>query len=143
MLDKLKKLYNKYLPLFLNREIITYAVAGVLTTLVNLGVYRLFRKAFLMEAYTANAIAWIAAVSFAYIVNNFWVFRQRWVNFLDEFYKVVKFFAARMLSLIVEMLGLYIFYTVMNINDMIVKVFMAIVVIILNYLLSKFFIFKK
>lgn len=127
----------------MNRETTTYAIAGVLTTLVNLGVYRLFRKAFFVEAYTSNSIAWIAAVSFAYVVNNFWVFRQRYIGFLDEFYKVIKFFVARVISLVVEMVGLYIFYTVMNINDMVVKAIMAIAVIVLNYILSKFFIFIK
>ncbi len=124
-----------------NRETIAYIIAGVLTTIVNFisyeGLYRLG-----IPNLTANAIAWGIAVTFAYIVNKKQVFLSRSETVSEEATKLSKFFGARLITLGVEQLGMYVFIEVFGLYRLLVKAAIAIVVIILNYLFSKIFIFK-
>ncbi len=125
-----------------NRETITYIIAGVLTTIVNFisyeGLYRLG-----MENLTANAIAWFIAVIFAYIVNKKQVFLSKSKSVKDEAGKVSKFFGARLITLVVEQAGMYIFVDVLGFYRLLVKFIIAIIVTVLNYLFSKIIIFNK
>lgn len=135
---KLKELFHK----FVNRETIAYVVAGVLTTIVNFisyeGLYRLG-----LNNMTANAMAWVIAVSFAYIVNKNQVFLSKSKDAYDEALKLSKFFGARIITLLVEQGGMYIFVEKLNVYRWLVKGSLAVIVIILNYLFSKLFVFNK
>ncbi len=123
-----------------NRETITYIIAGVLTTLVNFvsyeGLYRLG-----LSNLTANACAWVIAVTFAYFVNKKNVFVSRSANVKDEATMVSKFFGARIITLVVEQLGMYVFVNQLGFYRLAVKVGLAVIVTILNYLFSKLYIF--
>lgn len=143
MNNKVKLFYNKYLSSYVNRETITYGITGVITTLVNYCSYYVCARVVSLDKYVSNMIAWVAAVTFAYLVNNYWVFRSKTQGMKEEFIKIIKFFGARIVSLGVEVLGLFVFYTLLGINDLIVKAFLAIFVIIINYFFSKTFIFNK
>lgn len=136
--DKLMSLYKKVV----NRETIAYAIAGVLTTIVNFvsyeGLYRLG-----VANLTANALAWVIAVTFAYIVNKRGVFLSQSENVKDEASKVSKFFGARIITLLVEQTGMYLFTELVHFNRLIVKACLAVIVIILNYIFSKLYIFNK
>jgi putative flippase GtrA len=125
-----------------NRETITYIIAGVLTTIVNFISYEsLYRLGF--KNLTANAIAWVIAVTFAYIVNKKQVFLSKSNSVNDEARKVSKFFGARLITLGVEQVGMYIFIDVLGFYRLLVKAVIAVIVIILNYIFSKIFIFNK
>jgi len=126
----------------INRETIVYLIAGVLTTLVNLAVYGLLCNIFGIFYLLANVIAWVAAVIFAYIINDLWVFRSNPENLKKEIIKILKFFAARAFSLLIEEAGLFLFVKAAGFNNMVVKAILAVVVIILNYLFSKIYIFN-
>lgn len=139
MNDSLKKLINK----FLNRETVVYAISGVMTTAVNMVTYYLLCYVAVMNHLIANIIAWIIAVTFAYFVNAAWVFRDKRTTLREEFVKMVKFFVARIVSLGVEEGGLLIFVSVLGLNNMAVKAGLAVIVIILNYICSKFFVFNS
>lgn len=141
--NKIKLFYNKYLSSYVNREIITYGITGVLTTLVNYITYFVCARIVLLDKYVSNVIAWVIAVSFAYVVNNYWVFQSKENGMKAEIYKVLKFFGARIVSLGVEVFGLFIFYSLLGLNDLVVKAFLAVFVIIINYFFSKIFIFNK
>ena len=143
MMDKITELYQKYLSKYVNRETITYLISGVLTTIVNYVTYVICSKVFEIDKYMSNIIAWIIAVLFAYVVNDIWVFKSIRNGLVAEIAKIIKFFAARVFSLLVEVLGLYVFTTLMSFNDLIVKAGLAVIVIILNYFFSKLFIFNK
>lgn len=143
MTDKIIELYQKYLSKYVNRETITYLISGVLTTIVNYVTYVICTMVLDIDKYTSNIIAWIIAVLFAYVVNDIWVFKSIRNGLIPEIAKIIKFFAARVFSLLVEVLGLYLFTTLMSFNDLIVKAALAVVVIILNYIFSKLFIFNK
>lgn len=125
-----------------NRETITYAIAGLMTTIVNFvsyeGLYRLG-----IHNLVANALAWLIAVTFAYIVNKINVFRSRSEDVKAEITKVSKFFGARVVTLLIEEAGLLVFTEMIHFPRLLVKAGLAVIVIILNYLFSKLFIFNK
>lgn len=126
----------------INRETIVYLIAGIMTTLVNIFAYGLLCNVFGINYLVANLIAWIFAVIFAYIVNNLWVFRDKSDSLKVEGIKLIKFIVARAFSLLIEEAGLFLLVKVAGFNNMAVKVFLAVVVIVLNYLFSKLYIFK-
>lgn len=135
---KIKSLMKKVI----NRETIAYGIAGVLTTVVNFvsyeGLYDLG-----VPNLTANAIAWVIAVVFAYIVNKKNVFRSRSHTVKDEATKVTKFFGARIITLLIEQTGMYLFTERIPFNRLLVKASLAVIVILLNYVFSKLYIFNN
>ena len=133
------KLWKK----FVNRETITYAIAGVLTTLVNLKTFDIIANKMKVNDLVANIIAWIIAVSFAYLVNNFWVFHSGIGKESKEVEKIFKFFGARLVTLGIEEAGILCFVTWLHFNNMVVKLGLAVIVIIVNYIFSKLYIFNK
>jgi len=134
--------YNEFLGKIINRETITYGIAGALTTIVNFASYEgLYRVG--IPNLTANALAWVIAVTFAYIVNKRNVFVSKSNSIKDEAAKITKFYGARIVTLGVEQLGMYIFIERMGFHRLLVKASLAIIVIILNYIFSKLYIFKN
>ncbi len=133
---------NRIYKMLVNRETITYAIAGVMTTIVNFISYEImYRLAF--SNLNANWIAWVIAVTFAYVVNKWGVFRSKSKTAKDETLKLLKFYGARLVSLGVEQLGIYIFIEQLGIYRWIVKGCLSVIVIILNYIFSKLYIFRK
>lgn len=125
-----------------NRETITYILFGVLTTIVNFLSYEgLFRLG--LSNMTANWMAWIIAVTFAYIVNKWSVFRSRSSNIKEELVKMGKFYGARLVSLGVEQLGMLVFVEVLGFHRWLIKGGLSFIVIVLNYIFSKLYIFTK
>jgi putative flippase GtrA len=124
-----------------NRETISYTVAGVLTTIVNFATYE---GLYIMGIpnLTANAIAWLVAVTFAYVVNKINVFESKSHSLTDELAKITKFFGARLVTLGIEQLGMYIFIDRLGFQHLLVKAAIAVIVIILNYVFSKLYIFN-
>ncbi len=138
-LMKIKNLMDK----FINRETIVYVIAGVMTTAVNMITYYILCYWVRMDHLIANIIAWILAVTFAYFVNAGWVFRDKRTTIKEELSKMVKFFVARLFSLGVEEGGLFLFVNLLHFNNMIVKAGLAVIVIIINYIWSKFYVFNN
>ena len=137
MLEKLKKLDMK--------EIIAYLIVGVLTTVVGLVTYYLATISFLdpnngIELQIANIISWIFAVAFAYFTNRKYVFNSKEPNKLKE---ATKFVVARLVTLGLDMLTMFIMVTILDINDKMSKLVSQVIVIIGNYIISKLIVFKK
>lgn len=133
-----------------NRETIAYIIAGVLTTLVNFISYEGFYRLIMASNYrtedanlNANAIAWIIAVTFAYVVNKRNVFLSKSETIKEELLKIAKFYAARLVTLVIEQLGIYVFIERMGIYRWFVKAALAVFVIVVNYIFSKLCIFNK
>ena len=132
----MKKLINKY------NELIMYGIFGVLTTLINLLTFYVLDKLG-VNVYLNNSIAWVISVLFAFITNKLYVFNSK-----DTSYKIIAkegiaFFLARIFSYFVDMFTIFMIFQVMGINKMIAKIISNVIVIIINYLLSKIIIFKK
>jgi putative flippase GtrA len=136
--DKVKWLFQK----LVNRETITYAIAGTLTTIVNFVSLELL-CGIGIPTLTANAIAWVIAVTFAYLVNKINVFKSTSEDAKDEAKKVTKFFGLRLITLGVEQLGMLIFVVWLGFYRLLVKAFLAVIVIVLNYVFSKLLIFQR
>ena len=139
MVSKLKLVLMKY------REIISYLIVGGLTTVVSLGVYYACVFTFLdpdkpVQLQIANIISWIAAVTFAYFTNRKFVFESKNKNMLKE---AAAFFAARIGTLLMEMGIMFVSVTWLGFNDKIMKLVVQFVIIVANYIFSKFLVFNK
>lgn len=139
----MKNLISRLWKKIFTREIITYLIAGVLTTAVNFAVSYLFYDILKVNENITTAIAWVVAVSFAYVVNNVWVFRQGNEGGKREAVKAGKFFTARLLTLAIEWGGMFWLVTCMEVSFWLVKIPLAVIVTILNYVFSKLFIFIR
>ncbi len=158
------KLVNK----FFTREIITYIIFGVLTTAVNLLTFYIFKKIFIsigwdglfneivpenskiVELFSggsdyldANLIAWVAGVIFAFVTNKLFVFESKSWKPAVAVKEFAGFVGARVFSLGVEMLGMFVMVTLLTWNEFVAKIITGVAVIILNYIFSKLLIFKK
>lgn len=138
-MKKIWELYKKY------EEIINYIIVGGCTTVVSLGsyyacVFTIFdpNNAVLLQA--ANIISWILAVTFAFWANRKFVFKSKSKEVLKEAYK---FYGARLLTLFMEMGLMFLTVTVLHFNDKIMKIVSQILILILNYIISKFLVFIK
>lgn len=123
----------------LGHELIMYVFFGVLTGVVNLGVYFLFSHVLGVYYLFSNVVAWFLSVLFAYVTNRIWVFESNSNNILKE---VFLFFSSRLFSGLVDIGLLYFFVDILNIGDFISKIIVVIIVVILNYLFSKLLVFK-
>lgn len=128
--------YNKI------KEILWYGFFGVLTTLVNIISFYLLDKTG-MNVYINNFIAWFLSVLFAFVTNKLFVFNSKSLDKKVVMKEIFSFFFFRILSLGIDMAGMYICISLMNLGKMISKVLMNVIVIVANYIFSKIFIFKK
>ena len=138
-MEKIKEMYLKY------KEIINYLIFGVLTTVVSLAVYYICVYTFLnpenvVQLQIANIISWVAGVAFAYVTNRKFVFESKEENKLKE---AGKFVTSRITTLLMDMVIMFIGVTLCKFNDKIIKLISQVVVIVMNYLLSKIIVFKK
>ena len=151
------------------RELVLYVVFGVLTTLVNFVVYfpiyyalgsewefLLFGHVAIKSYALASVISWLVAVAFAYVTNKLLVFGSKsWEKKLVV-REVLSFYGARLFSLGVELFGLYLMNDLMGFGrfhltaagheingEDLSKLLMQFVVIALNYVFSKLWIFAK
>ena len=119
-------------------EIIRYIIAGILTTIVSIASYNLLRN-INIDYKICTILSWILAVIFAYFINKLFVFKSK-KNNIKEF---INFILARLLSLFIEFIFMMIMVDLISINDRIAKLIVQFIVLVLNYVFSKFFVFKK
>ncbi|MCR5823728.1 MAG: GtrA family protein [Lachnospiraceae bacterium] len=160
-MEFIKKLFKRVV----NRETVMYLIFGVLTTLVNWVVYVPFDKLLGGEAKTvttegfqgaidtflskgtAGIIAWVAAVAFAYVTNRFFVFEERAHGAKNVVMECGKFVGARVFTGVIEILGtpaLVVMGLTAKIFGLdIAKLIVSVIIIVLNYVFSKLFVFKN
>ena len=139
MNNLIEKIINK----LFNREMISYLIFGVLTTVVNLVVFQLCDAVLGIYYIAANVIAWIIAVIFAYVSNKLFVFESKSWELKLVVREVISFGSARILSLLFETGFIALTVEVMGMPKFISKIIASIFVVIINYVASKLFIFKK
>lgn len=134
---KIKKIIVKY------KSFLMYGIFGVLTTLVNIGVYTVcYRKVGIGNIFS-NILAWLIAVSFAFITNKVWVFESKEFTRKKVIYEIFTFFLCRLSTGGIDLLFMYISVDRLQHRAVIMKCISNIIVIILNYLASKLVIFRK
>ena len=132
MVNKLKKLIIKY------KEIILYLIFGLLTTLISIISFAICNKILNISWSFSNVVSWILSVSFAYVTNRIFVFKSKKKNILKE---MIFFFGFRVLSLIIDMICMFILINILSVDSVVSKVIVQIIVVLLNYLFSKIFVF--
>jgi len=132
--QKLVSLYKKH------SEIVSYVFFGGLTTLTNIVSYWVLVRLFGTDEILATVFAWLISVVFAYITNRIFVFKSRKSGFVAV---LSLFTACRLFSGFVDIGIMYIFVKQMHLYDMLIKILSNIIVIVLNYVLSKVLIFKR
>lgn len=126
-----------------NTELVSYLFVGVATTVVNYVVYYIATRLLSMGVMPGTWTAWVVAVAFGYVANKAFVFHTHCDSALSLLREAGSFFAMRLVSLGMETVLMYLTVTVLGLNDLVMKLIVNIVVIILNYVFSKLFIFKK
>lgn len=150
-----------------NKEIFMYIIFGVLTTVVSWGTYAIFIATFPIRdtkliVFTSNLISWICSVVFAFVTNKIWVFRSRSWEVKTVVTEGIAFISSRMLTGTIEVLGVpvlsslgfdQIFYIMAKkvgihwnffyVDGIYSKMAFAVIVVVLNYVLSKLFVFKE
>jgi putative flippase GtrA len=125
----------------MKKEIISYLFFGVLTTVVNFAAYLLLTDLFIVHYTIATAASWFIAVLFAFITNKIYVFKSKGMQNMSK--ELTSFIFFRVLSLGLD-LGLMIFLvSTLKFDDLFSKIAVNIVIVIVNYALSKFVIFTK
>ena len=140
-MEKIKSLYKKY------KEIINYLIIGVLTTVVSLVTFYIVRILFLtndtqLDIQISNIISWFFAVLFAFITNKKYVFESKKKG-KENLAEMIKFYLSRISTLLIDMGVMWLLTAPLNINDKISKILVQFIIVVLNYVLSKIFVFKK
>lgn len=140
-MEKLRVLYARY------RSYVNYVLAGVLTTVISFLVYFGLRLGFDANPAIANGLAWVCAVLVAFITNKKYVFETKTTSWGSFFREMAAFFGARGVSGAFETASMWLFVDVLGMNselqEFIVKVIVSGVVLVLNYIFSKVFVFRK
>ena len=136
-MDKLKGLIKKY------KSMILYVLFGAFTTLVNMAIYWLCFNVIGIPNVPSTIIAWILAVSFAFITNKLWVFNSKSFDRKTMTHEIPAFFTARVLTGLLDVGIMYAAVDVLHWNGLIWKLISNVIVIMLNYIASKLVIFRK
>ncbi len=117
------------------REVLRYVFFGALTTLVNIGIYRLLLP--LLDYQISNLIAILSAKLFAYVTNKIFVFRSKCASTKELLGEISRFIAARGFTGLVDYFGLIAAVELFHYDPVYSKYVLQVIVIILNYVLGK------
>lgn len=124
------------------KSFILYGIFGVATTVINIITYSLCARTLGMPMMLSNVIAWCLAVAFAYITNRKWVFESPNYGGSAIFKEIVSFITCRLATGLLDMAFMYVTVEWMKLDDVWMKLFANVIVIICNYVASKLVIFK-
>lgn len=137
-MDKIKELIKK----ILNKDVILYIVFGVLTTLVNFVTFYILNNIAKWDENLSNFIAISLSILFAYFTNRTWVFHSQAKKLKEKFNEFLKFVTGRIFTMLIEFFGCMILFKTV-IPALVSKCIVSVVIVILNFFISKFFAFKK
>lgn len=126
----------------LGQETVRYLIAGVLTTLIDLGIFSIL-IAFGTDDRLANRVSIVTAVLFAYFINKLFVFRRHSASKSALVLEFLKFICGRAVTALLEDWGYPLLLGVVGEREVLAKAFTIVVVFILNYLISKLFVFRS
>ena len=138
MKQKLEQVLSKKLL-----EVVSYLFFGGLTTVVNIIVHFIFLDFFGVHYLVATVISWIAAVLFAIVTNKRWVFHSKTTSQQALIREFLTFVFYRLLSLVMDMGAMFVLVEVLKTGDVAAKIVTQVLVVVVNYLFSKFLIFGR
>lgn len=133
---------NPFLSRFCNYEVISYLVCGVLTTVVDYAAY-FVGKGMGLNTAAATTLAWILAVIFAYFSNKIFVFLSTDWSFSGLIRELIPFFSCRILSYLMNVVIMVVSVDFLHWNEPLMKIASNILVMIVNYIGSKLFVFRS
>lgn len=139
-----------------NKSVLLYLFFGGLTTLVSILTFWLaelfirsdfnvsiFGSMYSVKVVLSNAISWICAVLFAFFTNRIWVFNSPTDSWTGFFKQMAAFFGGRFATFLLETAILVVFVSILNFNEMLMKIIAQLVVLVSNYVISKLIVFRK
>lgn len=135
MFEKLGKLCHS--------EAMRYIIVGGCTTLVNLVIYTLLCKIIHLDVNISNIISVIIAILFAYITNKIFVFQSHCDSYRELYFEFSKFVGARLITMAIEVGGVFFLYEIIGQDEIWAKLETQVIVLIGNYVISKFLVFKR
>lgn len=137
MIESIRKICFKY------KEIILYVIFGGCTTIINILSFFVLDDILKCNMIFSNVIAWILAFLFAFVTNKLFVFESV-SNTVGQTVKEFRdFFLARFATLFIDTFLMWILVDIVKFNSMITKIAVNIIVIVLNYIASKLWVFKE
>lgn len=133
---------KKWIETLYHNDVVRYIFFGVLTTLVNVGVFFVLRRFTPIPRDIANTISVVISILFAFVTNSAFVFHSQARGIGEHLMELVKFFGARVLTLVIEVGGVH-WLAVAGMHEMAAKIITQFIVIALNYVFSKFLVFVK
>lgn len=144
MIEKIKALWQK------DRSVILYLIFGGLTTVVDWAVsfvlYWLLGGAIEQNALfiqVADITAWVCAVTFAYVTNRTWVFESKKSGFFPIAAELTSFAGGRVVTFLIQEGIIFVCCNLMELNVYAVKIAASVIVVILNYFISKLLVFRN
>ena len=135
-MEKIKKIVKK----ILNKDVMLYIFFGVLTTIVNFVTFYLLNVVMNIDGNISNLVAIPLAIIFAYFTK--WVFHTEAKGFKENFNEFCKFVAGRAVTMFIEFFGCMLLFKT-PIPEIVSKLGVNVIIIFLNFFISKFFAFKK
>lgn len=137
MMNWIRRMFRKY------KEFIFYGFFGLGATLINIFSFFLFRQAVGIDMIVSNVLAWTLAFVFAFITNKLWVFESKDWKSQTAVKEMIHFLAVRLATLALDTFCMWLMVHVLAVNDLASKILVNILVIVVNYAASKFWIFRK
>lgn len=125
------------------REMIMYIIMGIFTTAVNISSFYILVEILDTDYKTATVIAWILSVLFAYITNKIYVFQQKTSDMRSLLRELAAFFSVRLLSLGIDLGMMILLVSQFHTNETLAKILDNVVIVVVNYIASKWLVFKK
>jgi putative flippase GtrA len=133
----MKKLLIKY------KELIMYGIFGVGATLINIVTFHLFYNVIHASLLVSNIVAWVFAFIFAFVTNKLFVFESKSWEGQKARKEFFDFLLTRLATLVVDTVLIWLFIDVLKWDSIVSKIIDNVVVIVINYVASKFWIFAK
>ncbi len=131
------------------KDIILYIIFGIATTVINFAVYTVLVKFLSQDMTLSNLISWVISVTFAFITNKIFVFSSRSFKAKTLFKESISFYSSRIITGIIEIIFPTVLFQIgldfelFGIKGFVAKAIVNVVIIILNYVFSKLFVFKR
>ena len=126
----------------INKEISLYVLFGVLTTLLNIGLFQIL-CIFISSYKIANIITLIVVKIVSYVCNKLFVFKSITNNIKELSIEFIKFIITRFITLLIDYFGLILLVEVLFVPKLIGKVVVVLIVVIINYIFGKKYVFNK
>lgn len=135
----LKKFVSWYLK---HQEVMRYLIFGGISTVINILVFMILKNLGI-STFISNSLAWVISIVFAYFTNKLCVFYSETNKKNDLMKEIISFLGYRIFTLIIDEIFVIVTIDILNLNSLLMKIISNIIVIILNYVFSKFIIFSK